>query len=265
MDDFFDDVALYDDDAIIADEMFPPNPELAKEKIESDMGTAVPEIIEETINAQKQESKLPEVKPEVCDKCEDCPKTGSFTWDEPHPITLEEQAILPLAEILRRQWALAKLGMKVWEEAAEAENERVRNLIKSDIRETINIVPKEEPIDYDEDIPSSNLPTFTDQIEIHYTDGTCDISIPDNIVSRCKASPNDRSAPKPKPFTPPSIDDIQSWIDIKKYKNVQAESFYNHFKKEKWKIEGKQIENWRAIVADWNDKPTILTEGNPNG
>lgn len=58
---------------------------------------------------------------------------------------------------------------------------------------------------------------------------------------------------KEKRFTPPSIDEVASYISEKGY-NVNAEAFVNFYESKGWYVGKNRMKNWRAAVANWNQR-----------
>lgn len=52
-------------------------------------------------------------------------------------------------------------------------------------------------------------------------------------------------------FKPPTIEQIQSYIDEKNY-NVDAERFFNFYESKGWMVGKTKMRKWKAAVANWN-------------
>lgn len=58
---------------------------------------------------------------------------------------------------------------------------------------------------------------------------------------------------KEKRFTPPSLEDVKSYINEKGYE-VNAEAFINFYESKGWYVGKNKMKNWRAAVANWNQR-----------
>jgi len=56
-----------------------------------------------------------------------------------------------------------------------------------------------------------------------------------------------------KKFTPPSLDEIKSYILEKQYQ-VDAERFLNHYESNGWMVGKTKMKNWKAAVSNWNSR-----------
>lgn len=69
---------------------------------------------------------------------------------------------------------------------------------------------------------------------------------------------NNKKKEKPKRFTKPTVEEIQSYITEKNY-SVSAIKFFNYYESNGWKVGKNKMVSWRSAVATWNsnrdDKP----------
>jgi hypothetical protein len=75
-------------------------------------------------------------------------------------------------------------------------------------------------------------------------------------------SDNDNKRKAKKRFSPPSINDIQAFINEKSY-HVNAEVFFNHYESNGWKVGNNPMKSWKAALANWNsreNKPASVSE-----
>lgn len=56
-----------------------------------------------------------------------------------------------------------------------------------------------------------------------------------------------------KRFTPPSLDEIQSYITEKNY-SVIAERFLNHYESNGWMVGKTKMKDWKAAVRNWHSR-----------
>jgi len=61
-------------------------------------------------------------------------------------------------------------------------------------------------------------------------------------------------------FAPPSIQEIQNYINEKQY-SVDAERFYNFYESKNWMVGKNKMKKWKAAVANWSstNKPAEST------
>ena len=57
-------------------------------------------------------------------------------------------------------------------------------------------------------------------------------------------------SPKRKPFTKPTIDEIQDYC-IERNNNVNAEQFYDYYESNGWKVGKNSMKDWKAAVRTW--------------
>jgi len=83
-------------------------------------------------------------------------------------------------------------------------------------------------------------------IEIIDRDKECNDIVPTSL----------RTPPSPKKntrFKVPRLEEIQNYILEKKY-NVNAETFFNFYESNGWKVGKNKMKSWKASVATWNSK-----------
>lgn len=57
-------------------------------------------------------------------------------------------------------------------------------------------------------------------------------------------------------FAPPTVDDVQSYLDERKVKAFTGSYFCDHYIARGWKLShGKQMSDWKAAVRTWEQKP----------
>ena len=88
-----------------------------------------------------------------------------------------------------------------------------------------------KPIDLTNDQQTSNKRVTNDQQQLDNID---------NIDNR------DREAA-------PSLAELESYI-FENCLNVNAVKFYDYYKNRNWEINGKRIDDWKALVRTWSDK-----------
>lgn len=66
-----------------------------------------------------------------------------------------------------------------------------------------------------------------------------------------KNNKEEDTKPKRERFVKPSLDDVKSFISEKGYK-VDAESWYNFYESNGWKVGKNSMKNWQACIAQWN-------------
>ena len=54
-------------------------------------------------------------------------------------------------------------------------------------------------------------------------------------------------------FKKPTIDEIKQYITEKKY-SIDAESFFNYYESNGWKVGKNPMKNWPAAVSNWNKR-----------
>ena len=57
-------------------------------------------------------------------------------------------------------------------------------------------------------------------------------------------------------FTPPSLSDVQSFVEQQKY-SVNAEYFINFYKSKGWMVGKNKMKDWQAAVRTWNVKNKV--------
>ena len=55
-------------------------------------------------------------------------------------------------------------------------------------------------------------------------------------------------------FVKPSIIEVQAYITEKKYKNVDAATWINHYESKGWVIGKNKMKDWKAAVRTWGAK-----------
>ncbi|MCD8309601.1 MAG: hypothetical protein LUB83_00045, partial [Prevotellaceae bacterium] len=65
---------------------------------------------------------------------------------------------------------------------------------------------------------------------------------------------NEKKSEK-KFFTPPTVEEIQAYIDEKKY-NVDAEQFFLFYDQKNWMVGKNKMSKWHSAVALWNNRET---------
>ena len=58
---------------------------------------------------------------------------------------------------------------------------------------------------------------------------------------------------KSEKFKKPTIDEIKQYISEKKY-SIDAESFFNYYESNGWKVGKNPMKNWPAAVSNWNKR-----------
>lgn len=84
----------------------------------------------------------------------------------------------------------------------------------------------------------------------------CYESVTKNNESKSKRIDTDieiEKEKKEKRFIPPSLEDVKSYINEKGYE-VNAEAFINFYESKGWYVGKNKMKNWRAAVANWNQR-----------
>lgn len=79
-------------------------------------------------------------------------------------------------------------------------------------------------------------------------DTTCDTEYKNN--KNIKDNREGKSGKSEKRFSPPSIEEVDSYIREKGY-TVDAERFVNFYESKGWYVGKNKMKNWRAAVATW--------------
>ncbi|MEG1644022.1 MAG: hypothetical protein RR293_07765 [Bacteroidales bacterium] len=66
-----------------------------------------------------------------------------------------------------------------------------------------------------------------------------------------------------KQFTPPSIEDVQSFISEKEY-SVNAKSFISFYTSKNWYIGENKMRDWKAAIVTWEERPNSDFKKDPH-
>lgn len=64
-------------------------------------------------------------------------------------------------------------------------------------------------------------------------------------------------------FKPPTLDEVQAYIDEKSYP-VNANTFYDYYSANGWKVGKNPMKDWKAAVRYWASKPEDAGKGKGN-
>jgi hypothetical protein len=59
---------------------------------------------------------------------------------------------------------------------------------------------------------------------------------------------------KQKRFTPPSLEDVQSYFEEKGVQAVEGETFWNYYEANGWKVGKNKMQKWKAAASNWIGK-----------
>ncbi len=57
-----------------------------------------------------------------------------------------------------------------------------------------------------------------------------------------------------KRFKPPSLLDVKNLINERNYKHVVADTFFNHYEANGWKVGKNKMKDWRSALAGWESR-----------
>lgn len=89
---------------------------------------------------------------------------------------------------------------------------------------------------------------YRDNTHDNTHDTTCDTEYKNN--KNIKDNREGKSGKSEKRFSPPSIEEVDSYIREKGY-TVDAERFVNFYESKGWYVGKNKMKNWRAAVATW--------------
>jgi hypothetical protein len=96
------------------------------------------------------------------------------------------------------------------------------------------------------------LRIFNKENDGYGIDTTC-IDITDTVSVTDTVSDTVSDTKKTKRFTPPTVEEVQDYIDEKNY-HVDAESFVNFYASKGWMVGKNKMVNWRSSVATWEKR-----------
>lgn len=73
------------------------------------------------------------------------------------------------------------------------------------------------------------------------------------ITTTTKEPKNDNKREGAKRFASPSLKKIQEYISEKGY-HVNAETFFNHYESNGWKVGKNPMKSWKAALANWSSR-----------
>ena len=78
--------------------------------------------------------------------------------------------------------------------------------------------------------------------------------------------PTKKSKPKQKPFTPPTLEEVQAYC-LERKNNVDAQKFYDYFSASDWyDSKGNKVKSWKQKIITWenngfnNKKSEVITD-----
>ena len=60
-------------------------------------------------------------------------------------------------------------------------------------------------------------------------------------------------------FSPPDIQEVEKYLNEKKYIDIDAEQWWNFYNSKNWMIGKNKMQNWKSAIATWHKK-----DKNPN-
>jgi len=77
-----------------------------------------------------------------------------------------------------------------------------------------------------------------------------------DLSSEDNKSMGEKSAKKKKStrFKPPTIPEIQAYIDEKKLTTVDAETFFHYYESKKWMVGKNKMSNWKSAASGWHSR-----------
>ena len=77
-----------------------------------------------------------------------------------------------------------------------------------------------------------------------------DVSIVDTEVRLGKSKSKDRLGKGSKRFTPPTLEEVEDYINEKGY-NIKASKFIDYYTSNGWKVGKNPMKDWKAAVRSW--------------
>lgn len=78
-----------------------------------------------------------------------------------------------------------------------------------------------------------------------------------------KASQQRSKPPKTETNKPPTLEEIKQYIQEKGF-TMSAETFYNYYTANGWRVGKNKMKDWRASVRNWNTREKEFKSNRPN-
>lgn len=78
-----------------------------------------------------------------------------------------------------------------------------------------------------------------------------------------KASQQRNKPPKTEANKPPTLEEVKQYIQEKGF-TMSAETFYNYYTANGWRVGKNKMKDWRASVRNWNTREKEFKSNRPN-